>query len=59
MPFQELICLICDSSVQGAKAIAELLKQNSSLRHLELNNNMIEYSVCRNLDPFLILFSYI
>lgn len=32
--------------VQGARAIAEMLKRNSSLRVLELNNNMIEYSVC-------------
>jgi hypothetical protein len=32
--------------MQGAKAIAEMLKKNSSLRVLELNNNMIEYSVC-------------
>jgi len=31
--------------MQGAKAIAEMLKKNSSLRVLELNNNMIEYSV--------------
>jgi len=39
--------------MQGAKAIAEMLKKNSSLRVVELNNNMIEYSVC-NL-PKLIL----
>jgi hypothetical protein len=31
--------------MQGAKAVAELLKKNSNLRFLELNNNMIEYSV--------------
>ncbi|KAK3223243.1 hypothetical protein Dsin_010268 [Dipteronia sinensis] len=31
-------------SMQGAKAVAELLKKNSNLRFLELNNNMIEYS---------------
>lgn len=30
---------------QGAKAIAEMLKKNSTLRVLELNNNMIDYSV--------------
>lgn len=35
--------------MQGAKAIAELLKNNSILRVLELNNNMIDYSVCSNL----------
>jgi len=37
--------------MQGAKAIAEMLKKNSSLRVLELNNNMIEYSVW-NLNLF-------
>ena len=31
--------------VQGAKEIAELLKRNSTLRVIELNNNMIDYSV--------------
>ncbi|KAI3790879.1 hypothetical protein L2E82_04274 [Cichorium intybus] len=30
--------------LQGAKAIAELLKKNSTLRTLELNNNLIDYS---------------
>lgn len=31
--------------VQGAKEVAELLKRNSTLRIVELNNNMIDYSV--------------
>lgn len=39
--------------MQGAKAIAEMLKKNSSLRVLELNNNMIEYSVC-NLPKLML-----
>ncbi|KAI3738515.1 hypothetical protein L2E82_28549 [Cichorium intybus] len=30
--------------LQGAKAIGELLKKNSTLRTLELNNNLIDYS---------------
>ena len=30
---------------QGAKELAELLKRNSTLRVIELNNNMIDYSV--------------
>lgn len=45
--------LKCQSlSVQGAKAIADLLKKNSNLRVIELNNNMIEYSVCNYLNIF-------
>lgn len=38
---------LCRSNVlvQGAKEIAELLRRNSSLRVIELNNNMIDYSV--------------
>ncbi|KAI8010690.1 putative MO25-like protein [Camellia lanceoleosa] len=32
------------NSLEGAKAIAEMLKKNSSLRVLELNNNVIDYS---------------
>lgn len=31
--------------MQGARAIADMLKENPTLRVLELNNNMIEYSV--------------
>lgn len=31
--------------MQGAKAIAEMLKKNSTLRVIELNNNLIDYSV--------------
>lgn len=31
--------------LQGAKAIADLLKKNSNLRIIELNNNVIDYSV--------------
>jgi len=31
--------------MQGARAIAEMLKKNSTLRVLELNNNSIEYAV--------------
>lgn len=38
--------------MQGAKAIAELLKKNSTLRALELNNNMIDYSVGNYLTIF-------
>lgn len=37
--------ILPSSSFQGAKAVAEMLKKNSSLRVLELNNNMIDYSV--------------
>lgn len=36
--------------VQGAKAIAELLKKNSSLCYVELNNNMIDYAVWKPLN---------
>lgn len=32
--------------MQGAKAVAEMLKKNTTLRIIELNNNMIDYSVC-------------
>lgn len=38
--------------MQGAKAIAEMLKQNSSLLGLELNNNSIDYSVWNALNIF-------
>lgn len=38
-------CDLTIISLQGAKAVAEMLKKNSSLRILELNNNMIDYSV--------------
>lgn len=31
--------------MQGAKAIAEMMKKNSTLRIIELNNNLIDYSV--------------
>lgn len=37
--------LLMEVYLQGAKAIGEMLKKNSSLRVLELNNNMIEFSV--------------
>ena len=40
----DAVNLTC-SIFQGAKSIAEMLKKNSSLRVLELNNNMIDYSV--------------
>lgn len=30
---------------QGAKAIAEMLKKNEQITHLELNNNVIDYAV--------------
>ncbi|EOY00343.1 Leucine-rich repeats-ribonuclease inhibitor domain-containing protein isoform 3, partial [Theobroma cacao] len=36
--------IVEEVSFAGAKAIAELLKKNSTLRVLELNNNMIDYS---------------
>jgi len=52
MPFPPTL-RIAHRVMQGAKAIAEMLKKNSSLRVLELNNNMIEYSVC--IFPKLIL----
>ncbi|CAI9262810.1 unnamed protein product [Lactuca saligna] len=35
---------IRDEGAKGAKAIAELLKKNSTLRTIELNNNLIDYS---------------
>ncbi|RXH79658.1 hypothetical protein DVH24_040805 [Malus domestica] len=35
---------IGDEGAKGARAIAEMLKKNSTLRVLELNNNMIDYS---------------
>lgn len=38
--------------LQGAKAIADLLKKSSTLRVVELNNNMIDYSVCSYLNMF-------
>jgi hypothetical protein len=38
--------------LQGAKAIADLLKKSSTLRVVELNNNMIDYSVCCYLNMF-------
>lgn len=39
------IFILSSSSLQGAKAVAEMLKKNASLCTLELNNNMIDYSV--------------
>ena len=39
-------------SMQGAKAIAEMLKKNSTLRVLELNNNMIDYTVRHCVSHF-------
>ena len=44
--------MVNHSSMQGAKAIAELLKKNSTLRVLELNNNMIDYSVSKHITIF-------
>lgn len=44
--FPNIIRFLLASVWQGAKAIAEILKKNSGLRVLELNNNMIDYSVC-------------
>lgn len=33
------------SGLQGAKALAEMLKKNVHITHLELNNNVIDYAV--------------
>ncbi|KAK7277601.1 hypothetical protein RJT34_22616 [Clitoria ternatea] len=41
---QKLKLNSADLGDEGAKAIVEMLKKNSSLQVLELNNNMIEYS---------------
>lgn len=41
--------------MQGAKAIADMLKKNSNLRVIELNNNMIDYSVCSWSYPIFVV----
>lgn len=45
--------------VQGAKAIAEMLKKHSSLRVIELNNNSIDYSVRIYFDFCYFLFHHV
>lgn len=47
--WSDVLNSVCYCCVQGAKAIAEMLKTNTSLRFLELNNNLIDYSVCNQI----------
>lgn len=46
---------LLSSTFQGAKAIAEMLKKNSTLRVVELNNNLIDYSVCNYYMLYFLL----
>lgn len=58
--FIENLCLSLPFlMMQGAKAIAEMLKKNSTLRIIELNNNLIDYSVWHYILVYYLLAHFV